>query len=56
MLLLRMEYRPTPSFRAQKFPEAMSFNTSFSRLRSLTSGFSLLFSCSSSFSRRGWST
>ena len=34
----------------------MSFNTSFSRLNSDTSRFSFAFSCSSSFSRRAWST
>jgi hypothetical protein len=34
----------------------MSFNTSFSRLNSLTNRFSLLFSDSNSFNRRAWST
>jgi hypothetical protein len=47
-----MVYRTTPSLRAQKFPEAMSFSTSLSRLNSATKRFSLAFSCSSSFSRR----
>jgi hypothetical protein len=54
--LPRMVHRTVPSFRAQKFPEAMSFSTSFSRLNSETSRFSFAFSCSSSFSRRAWST
>jgi hypothetical protein len=44
--------RTAPSLRAQKFPEAMSFSTNFSRLSSATNRFSLAFSCSSSFSRR----
>src|ERR1700689_5198117 len=34
----------------------MSFNTSLSRLSSATRRFSFPFSCSSSFSRRAWST
>src|SRR6202041_513034 len=55
-LFLRMIYRTAPSFRAQKFPEAMSFKTSFSKPNSLTSRFSLVFSCSSSFNRLAWST
>ena len=52
MRLPRMAHRTTPSFRAQKFPEAMSFSTSFSRLNSDTNRFSFAFSCSRSFSRR----
>ena len=51
-LLAGMIYRTAPSFRAQKFPEAMSFSTSLSRLSSATNRFSLAFSCSNSFSRR----
>src|ERR1700733_13533129 len=34
------------------FPEAMSFNTRFSRLTSLTNRFNFVFSCSNSLSRR----
>jgi hypothetical protein len=45
---------PAPSFRAQKFPEAMSFSTSFSWLNFDTRRFSFAFSCSNSFSRRAW--
>ena len=52
MRLPRMAHRTTPSFGAQKFPEAMSFSTSFSRLNSDTNRFSFAFSCSRSFSRR----
>jgi hypothetical protein len=49
MALLRVDDGLAASVRAQKFPEAMSFRTSFSRLNSLTSRFSLEFPCSSSF-------
>jgi hypothetical protein len=42
-LFLRMIHRTAPSLRAQKFPAAMSFSTSFSRLSSLTSRFSFVF-------------
>jgi hypothetical protein len=52
MRLTRMAHRTTPSFRAKKFPEAMSLNTSFSRLSSETNRFNFAFSCSSSFSLR----
>jgi hypothetical protein len=51
-LLAGMVYRTAPSLRAQKFPEAMSFSTSLSRLNSATNRFGLAFSCSSSYSRR----
>jgi len=37
-------------------PQAMSFNTIFSRLNSDTNRFSFAFSCSRSFSLRAWST
>jgi hypothetical protein len=51
-LFLSMIYCTAPSFPASKFPVGnLSFNTSFSRLSSLTSRFSHAFSCSSSFSR-----
>ncbi len=54
MLLLRMSSSDASSLRAQKFPEAKSFNTRLSRLRSDTRRFSLELSCSSFFSGFAW--
>jgi len=52
MLSARMRHSTAPPLWADKFPAAMLFSTSLSRLSSATRRFSVLFSCSSSSSRR----
>jgi hypothetical protein len=56
MLSACTAHHTTASSRLRIFPEAISFNTSFSRLNSETRRLSFAFSCSNSFSRRAWST